>query len=101
MSFSEGGKPAPKPGSRGSTWGMVTNDNYSSSWRVGQFIRHFAVCCGQTMEGISVSSGASAVSDEEDDLTLGSQVDSLKAFGISLRAVRRPTEGSGTVHQGF
>lgn len=53
------------------------------------------------MEGISVSSGASAVSDEEDDLTLGSQVDSLKAFGISLRAVRRPTEGSGTVHQGF
>lgn len=45
--------------------------------------------------------GPRAVSDEEDDLTLGIRVNSLKAFGISLRAVRRPTEGSGTVHQGF
>lgn len=30
-----------------------------------------------------VSSGASAISDEEDDLTLGSRVNSVKAFVVS------------------
>lgn len=74
----------PKPSSCGSTRETMTNDMTTTA-AAGAF-----GSLSGTLEYVvdkqwreSVSSGASAISDEEDDLTLGSRVNSVKAFGVS------------------